>query len=135
MVDALTEVSSRAGIPVFYVSFVLTPIISNASELISSIMFSSKKTAASITLTYSQLLGAATMNNTFCLAIFLALVYFKELTWEFSAEVAAILAVQVVVAIMALAPVYPLYRTYIVAALYPLSLVLVYVLENVAGWN
>jgi len=34
------------------------------------------------------------MNNTFCLAIFLALVYFRQLEWKFSAEVTAILAAE-----------------------------------------
>ena len=35
--------------------------------------------------------GAACMNNTFCLAIFMALVYFKGLAWKFSAETLTIL--------------------------------------------
>jgi Ca2+/Na+ antiporter len=135
MVDALTEISARVRIPVFYVSFILTPVISNASELISSIMFANKKTSSSITLTFSQLLGAATMNNTFCLGIFLALVYFQELSWTFSAEVMAILAVQLCVGLLAMFPVTPLWRSYLIASLYPASLILVYILENVAGWN
>ena len=37
------------------------------------------------------------MNNTFCLAIFMALIYFKGLVWKFSAETLAILIVQVLV--------------------------------------
>ena len=40
-------------------------------------------------------LGAACMNNTFCLGIFLALIYVKGLEWEFSAETISIFAVQV----------------------------------------
>lgn len=40
-------------------------------------------------MTLSALLGAATMNNTFCLAIFLGLVYIRDLSWAFSAEVRA----------------------------------------------
>ena len=32
-----------------------------------------------------QLYGAATMNNTLCLGVFAALVYFRELDWQFSA--------------------------------------------------
>jgi hypothetical protein len=92
MVDVLSAVGTRTGIPVFYISFVLSPLVSNASELISSIQFAGerartptrgegggamatcwqapcphtvppgragKKTAKSITLTYSQLLGEA----------------------------------------------------------------------------
>ena len=34
---------------------------------------------------YIQLYGAATMNNTLCLAVFAALVYFRDLNWQFSA--------------------------------------------------
>jgi len=43
----------------------------------------------------STLEGAAIMNNTFCLSIFLMLVYFKKLAWQFSAETISILLIQV----------------------------------------
>ena len=36
------------------------------------------------------------MNNTFCLAVFMGLVYFRGLVWEFTAETLVILAVQAV---------------------------------------
>ena len=64
MVDALTEIGRRWGVSPFYVSFLITPVVSNASELLSSLQFSARKTRRSIDMTYSQLLGAATMNNT-----------------------------------------------------------------------
>ena len=51
--------------------------------------FAGRKTSGSMDMTLSALLGAATMNNTFCLAIFLALVYGRGLVWAFSAEVSA----------------------------------------------
>jgi len=89
-------------------------------------------------MTYSQLLGAATMNNTFCLAIFLILVYVQDLAWEFSAEVLTILAVQAVIVILTLTSpkdVLPLWKAGVVLSLYPASLLLVYLLENVAGLN
>ena len=35
------------------------------------------------------------MNNTFCLGIFTLLIYMQELVWAYTAEVAAILFVQV----------------------------------------
>lgn len=90
---------------VFYVSFVITPICSNASELVSSLMFAAKKTKINSSLTFSQvhcpcvyamnkgnvvfsywqLYGAATMNNTLGLGIFAALVYFRDLEWQYSA--------------------------------------------------
>jgi hypothetical protein len=89
-------------------------------------------------MTYSQLLGAATMNNTFCLSIFLIIVYVKGLAWQFSAEVMTILAVEAAVVVLTLTSnkdVLPLWKAAIALSLYPLSLVLVYVLENVAGWD
>lgn len=39
---------------VFYVSFVITPLCSNASELVSSLMFAAKRTKVNASLTYSQ---------------------------------------------------------------------------------
>ena len=39
---------------VFYVSFVITPLCSNASELVSSLMFAAKKTKINSSLTFSQ---------------------------------------------------------------------------------
>lgn len=68
IVDVLSVVGNRLNISPFYVSFIVTPVVSNASELISSILQSGRKTQDSIEVTYSQLLGAATMNNTFCLS-------------------------------------------------------------------
>jgi Ca2+/Na+ antiporter len=43
-------------IGVFYISFVITPLCSNASELVSSLMFASKKTKISASLTFSQVI-------------------------------------------------------------------------------
>jgi hypothetical protein len=70
------------------------------------------------------------MNNTFCLAIFLALVYFRGLDWNFGAEVTAIIAVEAVICVVALFQVTPTWRAFIPIALYPLSLVLVALLEK-----
>jgi hypothetical protein len=89
-------------------------------------------------MTYSQLLGAATMNNTFCLSIFLILVYVKGLAWQFSAEVMSILLVELCIVVLTLTSakdVLPLWKAAVALSLYPLSLVFVYVLENGAGWD
>ena len=112
MVTVLNEISNLIfdvwgfRIPPFYISFLITPLASNASELITSVIFARKKTQKSITLTYSQLLGAAIMNNTFVLSIFLCIVYFKAIAWEFSAEVTCIMVVELLIGIIALSKVY-----------------------------
>jgi flagellar biosynthesis protein FliQ len=65
--------------------------------VIGSLYFAAKKTNSKMSITLSSLYGAATMNSTFCLAIFYALVYFQGLTWDFTAEVIAIAVVVLIV--------------------------------------
>ena len=55
---------SASGIPPFFVAFVVTPLASNASEAISSFIFALKRRQRTISLTYSQVYGAISMNNT-----------------------------------------------------------------------
>ena len=57
MVNVLSEVGKRTGIPAFYISFIFAPIASNASEVIAGLAYAAKKTKKSITISYSTLLG------------------------------------------------------------------------------
>eukprot|EP00854_Cymbomonas_tetramitiformis_P006151 gene6151-7376_t len=91
MVDAVDGFSNSMGLPTFYVSFILTPFASNASELVSSLKFAAKKKKKNISLTYSQIWGAITMNNTMVLGLFLLIVYTKNLEWKYTAETASVL--------------------------------------------
>ncbi|KAH8095972.1 calcium:sodium antiporter [Aureococcus anophagefferens] len=97
MVDVMSEIGARTGISPFYVSFVLAPLASNASELLASFYYAQKKTRNSITISFTALEGAASMNNTFCLSIFMGLIYFKGIAWQYSAETIAIVFVQLAV--------------------------------------
>jgi Ca2+/Na+ antiporter len=83
------------GIGAFSVSFVLAPLASNASELVASYKYALKKSSSSIAISLATLQGAACMNNTFGLGIFMALIYTQGLAWEYLAETLAILFVQV----------------------------------------
>jgi len=74
----------RTGISSFYVAFVIAPLASNASELIASYSYALKKTPASISISLQALQGAACMNNTFCLSIFMALIYFQVFAFKLS---------------------------------------------------
>ncbi|CAN0544959.1 unnamed protein product, partial [Ectocarpus sp. 12 AP-2014] len=100
MVDVLGVLGDRTGISSFYISFVLAPLASNASELIAAFNYSLKKTSRTIVISFAALqaretgnndFGAACMNNTFCLGVFMFLIYFRNLAWEFSAETVTIL--------------------------------------------
>lgn len=134
MVDLLSELGKRINVSAFYISFILAPLASNASELVAGFNYAKKKTSKSITTSFSTLEGAAIMNNTFCLGIFLALVYFKNLAWEFSAETICILFVEVaLVAQVYFRSVHRVLDGFIILSLYPVSLALVWVLENIFG--
>jgi len=130
MVDVLSEIGKRLDIGAFYVSFVLAPIASNGSELIASYNYAKKKTEASASIAISTLLGAACMNNTFCLAIFLGIIYFKNLSWVFCAETIAILFAQIVMYFFASQRVQPLRNAVFILMVYPASIMLVWGLEK-----
>ena len=79
--------------------------------------------------------GAAIMNNTFCLGIFLALVYSIGLEWTFSAETISILFIEIVLCFFAFKKVQTMLDAWLVLALFPISVALVAILENAVGIN
>lgn len=129
MVDVLSEVADRIGIPAFYVSFILAPLASNASEVIASQYYAAKKTRKTITVALTALEGAASMNNTFCLSIFMALIFFRGLAWQYSAETISIILVQFGMGLWALRDKMSGLTACVVLALFPLSVLFVALLE------
>jgi Ca2+/Na+ antiporter len=99
MVDLMAAFGRVLGIKLFYVSFVLAPIASNASELVAAYNYARKRTQKSITTSLSTLVGAGIMNNTFCLGVFFFLIVVKDLAWEFTAETLSIVLVEFALAI------------------------------------
>mmetsp|Transcript_15731 Transcript_15731/g.28515 ORF Transcript_15731/g.28515 Transcript_15731/m.28515 type:complete len:564 (-) Transcript_15731:175-1866(-) len=129
MVDVLSEVADRIGIPAFYVSFILAPLASNASEVIASQYYAAKKTRKTITVALTALEGAASMNNTFCLSIFMALIYFRGLAWQYSAETISIILVQFGMGFVALRAKMSTLTAIAVFSVFPLSVLFVALLE------
>lgn len=136
LVDALTHVSAATGVPPFFIAFVLTPLASNASELVSSLKFAARRRRRSISLTFSQVYGAVTVNNTLVLGLFLLVVYLQRLEWVFSAEVTTMALATLLVGAVGVG------RTTFASAwalpslaLYPASLALVWVLNHFVGWQ
>lgn len=135
-VGAIGRFSDAAGLNPFFVAFVATPFASNASEVVSSFTFASKKRRRNISLTYSQIYGAVTMNNTLCLGVFLAVVYARGLVWDFSAEVTTNVLVVVIMAALARGrTTFPMVYAIPALALYPGSLALITYLEYSLGWH
>jgi Ca2+/Na+ antiporter len=129
MVDVFAEIGVRTGIPPFYVSFVLAPLASNASEVLSTMYYASKKTRKTITVSLTALEGAACMNNTFCLSIFMALIFFRGIAWQYTAETIAIIIVQLCICVLVQTTALSLYSAVFVLSLFPLSIMLVAGLE------
>lgn len=64
--------------------------------------FGKKKTVPGISNAMAALIGAANMNNTMTLGVFLMLIYAKDLLWKFSAETVGILACEWIIGGLAL---------------------------------
>ena len=88
-----------------------------------------KKTRKTITVSLTALEGAASMNNTFCLSIFMALIYFRGLAWQYSAETIAIITVQIGIGIVSLKDKMSTGTAIVVFSVFPLSVLFVALLE------
>lgn len=133
MVDTINDFAKTVDVNPFYVSFIVTPLASNASEVISALVFAGQKTNTSMALTVSALYGAASMNNTFCLCIFMALVHFRGLAWNYSAECISMFVVTIFVGIMGQKETVNLRDALMVGMMFPFSIFLVWFLENICG--
>ncbi|XP_068345448.1 sodium/calcium exchanger NCL-like [Pyrus communis] len=135
LVDAVDNFSTATSIPSFFISFVVLPFASS-SEIVTTLIFVSRKKQRTASLAYSEIYGSVTMSNILSLAVFLGLVYVRNLTWSFSAEVLVILIVCILVgAIASFRTTFPLWMSSVAILLYPLSLLLVYILDYICGWS
>jgi Ca2+/Na+ antiporter len=131
MVDVMQEIAVRLGLSPFYVSFVLAPLASNASEVLASQYYAAKKTRKTITISLTALEGAASMNNTFCLSIFMGLIFFRGLAWQYTAETIAIVTVEFIIGFMVRNKIMLLEGGAMILMIFPLSLVFVAALEAI----
>jgi len=137
LVEVFSELGEVCGVSAFYISFVLAPLASNASEILASYYYAKRKTSKTITISLCTLMGAAILNNTFVLGIFLSLIRFRELDWEFSAETIAIIVVELIVGAVSLTRrAHTMRWSGFVLSLFPLSLLLVAFLQSkYVGWD
>merc|ERR1711957_862505 len=95
-----------------------------------------KKTEKNMTTSLSTLIGAACMNNTFVLGIFLALIYLQGLAWQFTAETFAMLLIQWVIGFLAISSSTQKMSTgALILSCYPACLFIVWFCENILGWD
>ncbi|CAD7930745.1 unnamed protein product [Amoebophrya sp. A25] len=136
MVDVLNELATRTSCPPFFVSFVLSPLVSNASELVAAYNYAKKKTVKSATISLSTLVGAACMNNTFCLGCLLFVLYISQLKWSFTCEIGTMVIAEVVIAyIVWTRSVHTMAMANAILMIFPLTMILTWVGNNVLGWS
>jgi len=126
LVDAIDELCKLTGIPNFAVAFVVCPFASNASELLSSFQLASRKKLRNASVTFAQIYAACTMNNCLGLGVFLFMIWYKRLSWNYGAEVSSIILVTWFMAFVTCNET-TIYTRMVVTslALYPLSLAFV----------
>ena len=66
MVDLLSSLGDRLNIKPFYISFVVSPLVSNASELITAIVFAGESAPVLAQLMASRALSAAAVPSCVC---------------------------------------------------------------------
>ncbi|XP_050106196.1 sodium/calcium exchanger NCL1-like isoform X4 [Malus sylvestris] len=133
---SLQEFSTAASIPSFMASYVVIPLATNYRLALMSVSSAKEKTENAISLTLSEIYNAAFMNNIVGLIIFLALVYIRNLSWDVAAEVLVVLIISIAVGLSAsFSRKFPFWTSILAYILYPISLLLVYVLTIVIGWS
>ncbi|KAF7849242.1 hypothetical protein BT93_L1047 [Corymbia citriodora subsp. variegata] len=136
LISSVQSFSKSAGIPSFFISFILVPLATNARGATAAIKAARHKKERTTSLTFSEIYGEVFMSNMLGFCVLLSLIYARDLTWEFSAEVLVVLIVCGVVGLIAsFRSTFPIWTSILAYLLYPLSLLLVYVLDDVLNYS
>lgn len=129
------SLSTRTNIPPFYVSCFLLPAASVFSETKRTLAFARRRSKKSISVAIGGLLGACAVNNTLNMTLFLSLFVQRGMLWEFASETAALIVVTILVSFVGLQRTQRVVEGLWITILFPIGLILVYVFENVIGWD
>ncbi|KAL2519109.1 sodium/calcium exchanger family protein/calcium-binding EF hand family protein [Abeliophyllum distichum] len=122
-IDEYDKLSYTMRVPSFSISFVIVPLAMNTRTAIEALFPAGKKSEKTASLTFSEIYGEVVMNNLSGLTILLAIVYTKDLQWDFSAEVLIVLVVCAIVGILGYSSTkYPFWTCILAFLLYPISL-------------
>ncbi|CAN8313541.1 unnamed protein product [Cochlearia groenlandica] len=118
--------SVSAGVPSFYVAFVVIPLAINLKNLMSLHFCSEGEKQEATSLTFSQIYEDVTMNNLIGMSIILAIVYTNGLTWNCSTEVLIVVFFGMIVGLPAsITSTYPLWASFVAFGFYVIPLVLI----------
>lgn len=120
-VGVVTAISNKLKINGFYVSLILSPMVLNSREVLEGIPLAKRKTSNSISMLLYQSNGTVTMNNTLVLGVFLAVIYCRDLPWNYSAEIYILISVVFITGLNTLRNQIKLWQTLLVLLFYPIS--------------
>ncbi|KAL5716363.1 hypothetical protein ACHQM5_018072 [Ranunculus cassubicifolius] len=130
LTTSVVNFSNALDIPSSYISYIVVPFVSNYRRTLAAFNNVKQKTETSASLTLSTIYTAAFMNNIVSITALLGVVYGQGLVWDFSAEVLVVVILFLVVGIYrSFRTVFPLWTSLASYLLYPISLVLLYVLR------
>ncbi|KAM3748293.1 hypothetical protein ACB098_05G097500 [Castanea mollissima] len=136
LMQTLEEFSTAVNIPSFLVSYVVIPLALSYRQTLKAITSARQKTEKAISLTFSEIYNGIFMNNMMGLAIFLALVYIRDLSWDVSVEILVVLLICTAMGLFTcFCTKFPFWTSILAYLLYPLSLLLIYVLTTFFGWS
>jgi Ca2+/Na+ antiporter len=128
--------ATDANVPSFLIPYFIIPCAINIPRLLSTITSASQKTQRAASLTLSQIYSGVFMSNMSSLTTFLLTVYIRNLRWDVSAEVLVVLIICTVMGVFtSTRTVFPLWTGYVGYLLYPISLLMLYLLTAVWGWS
>ncbi|GAV78776.1 hypothetical protein CFOL_v3_22241, partial [Cephalotus follicularis] len=134
--ETIYEFSTAASIPSFLVSYVVLPIALSYRQSWNAITSARQKTEKATSLTFSETYAGVIMNNLLGISTFLLLVYIRDLTWDVSTEVLVVLIFCTATGLTAsFITKFPFWTSIIAYILYPLSILLIYLLTDVLGWS
>ncbi|KAK9077892.1 hypothetical protein SSX86_006230 [Deinandra increscens subsp. villosa] len=131
LVESVIAFSESVKIESFYVSFILVPFATNARTAIAAIRAANQKRHQTTSLTFSEIYHKVFMNNILGFSVLVSVIYFRGLTWHFSAEILVVIIVCIIMGILAsVRSKFPNWTLLIAFPLYPLSLVVVYFVDD-----
>lgn len=135
LIFSVQDFSKAANLPTFFVSFMLLPLATNARFATSAITAAYRKKSRTTSLAFSEIYSGVFMNNILGFCLFVSLIYFRGLRWEFSGEVLVVAIVCAAMGVIAsFCSTFPRWTAFLAFLLYPSSLVLVYILTYVVNY-
>ncbi|KAF5771748.1 putative sodium/calcium exchanger membrane region, EF-hand domain pair, mitochondrial Rho GTPase [Helianthus annuus] len=131
LVESVRQFSESVKIEPFYVSFILVPLATNARTAIAAIRAASQKRHHTTSFTFSEIYHKVFLNNILGFCVLVSVIYFRGFTWHFSAEILVVVIVCIIMGLLAsLKSKFPDWTLLIAFPLYPLSMVVVYFVND-----